>query len=157
MENTFNLYSINLKEMVTELKLGEVFKVGKGVKIRALDSNGKMFIEAPSDPDADVVVLNDKVVIDVAQGKTGDQFSVGDHKYVLLADKQIYISPSLLNLEKISEIHNLTEKALDVIDTDAVNRPLQLIKSKSLELETRLRGKSLLVFCLLYTSPSPRD
>jgi hypothetical protein len=135
MENTFNLYSLDLNKIIKSLKLGEIFQIKSGVSLRALDGEGRMFIEATSTIDSSVVVLNDKVVLDMAQGATGDEFSVDNERYVLLSEGQFFVTKNEITKDNIDKIHNLSEKALELIEDNAPTRPLSLITKSVVQLK----------------------
>lgn len=141
MEKTFKLYSLDLKQIVTSLRLGEIFQIRKGVSLRALDGEGKMFIEASSSPTAPVVVLKDKVVLEMAQGATGDEFSVDSEKFVLLAENQVFITQNKITKENVDKIHDFSDKAMRLVEEEATERPLYLISESITQFKTDTEAK----------------
>ena len=124
--NQFSLFNLTQNELVKRLKLGEIFQVRNGVKLRALDMDGKIFVESESRDN--VVVLKDKVVIEMAQGQTGDEITIDNERFVLLKEGQVYINEKPLDMTKLAEAHQLSENALRLIEEDFENRPLNKLK-----------------------------
>lgn len=124
--NQFSLFNLSQNELVKSLKLGEIFQIKNGVKLRALDMDGKIFVESESRDN--VVVLKDKVVIEMAQGQTGDEITIDNERFVLLKQGQVYINDKPLDMTKLAEAHQLSENALRLIEDDYENRPLNKLK-----------------------------